>query len=32
MGTLLGLAIDVALPGLFVVSTSVRLWVCEGGA
>lgn len=32
IGTLLGLAIDVALPGLFVVSTSVRLWVWEGGA
>lgn len=32
MGTLLGLAIDVAFPGLFVVSTSVRLWVWEGGA
>lgn len=32
VGTLLGLDIAVAFPGLFVLSTSVLLWVCEGGA
>lgn len=32
VGTLLGLEIEVAFPGLLAVSTSVLLWVWEGGA
>lgn len=32
VGALLGLEIEVAFPGLFVVSTSVLLWVWDGGA
>lgn len=32
LGTLLGLDIDVAFPGLLIESTSVLLWVWEGGA